>query len=207
MTHSNWKFDNSSTKFKISDILPIFRSSLFFTFLSVMLVSLILLACSQYNTALIASSQNFVGIFSSVFVHKDIWYLASNMGLAFMTLLLYSFSSALSGHKKYLSMSIVIWLSTIIATLIYIILNPSSEVRGSSGLVSAFLGGATAFAFLIARKETALAKKFGQLIIAIILLSTFIVFNTGVSPDTNIFVHLVSFFLAMFSLFILNRKL
>ncbi|MGD6935084.1 MAG: hypothetical protein ACQCN5_12845 [Candidatus Bathyarchaeia archaeon] len=153
-----------------------------------------------------ASSQNFIGVFSSVIVHRDIGHLTANMFLAFATLLLYSFSTTFSGNRQYLSMTIIIWISAIIANLGYILLFPFYSVGGSSGLVSAFLGAVVMVAFLSALKETVASAKFVQSIIGIIVFCIFIAINIGVSADTNVIVHLTSFLLAAIVVLLANLR-
>jgi membrane associated rhomboid family serine protease len=161
-------------------------------------LSLVLLYLQPDSTALMASSQNIPGVVTSIFVHKDIVHLGVNLTLAFTALLLYSFSNIISGRRNDNFMVMATLLSAILANLAYVFMSPYSRVAGSSGLVSAFLGGIMTFAFLDAWTESALAAKTIQSIIGTFFFSAFIYLNLTVGPDTNVVVHLMSFSIMVF---------
>lgn len=183
---------------RILDSFKIYKSKICLMFVIVFSLSLVLLYLQPDSTALMASSQNISGVVTSIFVHKDIVHLGVNLTLAFTALLLYSFSSIISGGRDDNFMVLAIWLSTIVATLAYVFMFPHSRVAGSSGLVSAFLGGIMTFAFLDAWAESALSAKTIQSIIGTFFFIAFIYLNLNVDPDTNVVVHLMSFSIMVF---------
>jgi membrane associated rhomboid family serine protease len=156
----------------------------------------------------VASSQNIVGSITAIVVHRDFVHLGFNMCFAFLTLATYFLSSTFSGNKNHWSMTAVILLSAILANFVYVLSFPF-PVSGSSGLVYAFMGGTSTSAFVSAWSERDRFLKGAQFVIGLFLLAIFITLNILASSDTNLFVHVISFFLS--TVFILfahfwNRK-
>ena len=180
--------------FKASDFLMILKNNLCFTFIIIFSVSSLLLCFPNLNAAWTATSQNVESAFTSVFVHKDFTHLAANVMLAFVALLAYSISSAISGTRNGNFIILATWASAILANLAYQKTIPCSISYGSSGLVSAFLSGVIIIAYLNAWAEPAPRLKLAQFAIGTFLLAAFIALNLDVSPDTNVTAHLSAFF-------------
>jgi hypothetical protein len=172
----------------------IFKNSLCLMFVIVFSVSSFLLCFPKLDPAWAASSQNIENAFASVFVHKNFTDLIANVMLAFALLLTYSISNAISGTRNDNFIILAIWISAILANLAYVKTMPYSSSCGSSGLVSAFLSGVMVIAYLNAWAESVPSIKVAQFVIGTFLLAAFIALNLYVNPDTNVFVHLNSFF-------------
>jgi membrane associated rhomboid family serine protease len=167
-------------------------------FVIVLFLSLLLLYLPQTATNLMASSQNILGVVTSIFVHKDVTHLGVNMLIAFSALLFYSLASSISGIRNESFTIVTIWISAILANLAYVLIYPNSRVGGSSGLVSAFLASIATFAYINAWTQTVQRHRIVQSLIGTYLFAVFIVLNLNTSPDTNVIVHLLSFFIAVF---------
>lgn len=186
-----------SLKSTISGLLRIYLSKICLMFVMVLFLSLLLLYLPQTAANLKASSQNIFGVVTSILVHKDVAHLGANMLIAFWALLFYSLTSSISGMRNESFTIIAIWVSAILANLAYVFICPTKTVGGSSGLVSAFLAGIATFAYIDARAQTVQRHKIIQSFIGTLLFAAFIVLNLNTSPDTNVIVHLLSFFIAV----------
>lgn len=190
--------ENRFKSIRILDFFKIYKSKIFLMFMIVFSLSLLLFYLPQVSTDLIASSQNIPGTITAILVHKDFTHLGINFLLAFAALLLYSLSSTISGIRHDNFILPAIWFSAILANLVYVIMSPNSSVSGSSGLVSAFLGGVMTFAYISAWNESVQRLKVIQSTIGMFLFITFIVLNLNTNPDINIIVHLMSFSIMVF---------
>jgi len=188
-------------KFSLKKLLLDYKY-LYLMFGVVLVLSMILLAVSYYSPKIVeslkASSQNILGIFTSIFVHKDTSHLMLNMVFLFMTLLFFSFTNyncqRFNKKRKEVFTILVIWGSAIFSTLFYVVQVPNKYVAGSSGLVSAMMGTTTMFAFLNAWKQKSnRVKMVIHFIIALYLVLVFVIVNLTAAPDTNVYVHLMSF--------------
>ena len=179
--------------FKIGLMFAIVFASSFF----------LLLYFPQVPPELAVSSKNFLGIVTSIFVHKDFCHFGINLVVAVVTILFYSFSSFISGIRNDKFMVGAIWLSAIIANLAFVFISPDLSV-GSSGLVSAFMGGATTFALINAWKAPDGHIKKIQIIIGVLLFVVFVFLNFFSSTDTNNVVHWIAFF-TMVSIVLLKQ--
>lgn len=177
----------------VRDSLGIFKSKICLMFVIVFCLSLSLLYLPNLAIDLMASSQNILGVVTGIFVNKDFGYLIGNFLLAFITLLFYFVSSTISGirNDKFLAMGI--WFSAILANFAYVFISPYSRVGGSSGLVSAFLGGVVVLAYVSAYIEPVRSSKIIQSIIGSFLFTIFIILNLNTASDINVPVHLMSF--------------
>jgi membrane associated rhomboid family serine protease len=183
-----------SEAFRALDFLAIFKTRFFFMFIIVFSVSSLLLCLPNLDAAWMASSQNIESAFTSVFVHRDFTHLIANITLSLVALLLYSISNTISGNGKDNFLILAVWTSAVLANLAYAKTIPYAISYGSSGLVSAFLSGVIIIAYLNAWTEPVPRVKVAQFAIGTFLLAAFVALNLDVDPDTNVAVHLNSFF-------------
>lgn len=173
----------------------------------VLVLSIILLAVSYYSPTIIenlkASSQNILGIFTSIFVHKDAFsHLMPNMVILFMTLLFFSCTNyncqRLNKKQIELFTILVIWGSAVLSSLFYVVQVLNTYVSGSSGLVSAMMGATIMFASVNAWKQKNNRVNMTiHSIIAVFLVIAFVILNLTAGPHTNIYVHLTSFWMSL----------
>jgi peptidoglycan/LPS O-acetylase OafA/YrhL len=180
-----------------SKFLKVLESKTFHLFAIVFSLSAALLYFPEFSESLIASRQNLLGIFTAIVVHKEFAHFFVNFLLTFTAILLFSFSSSFSNPKKDNFVAYAVLFVAIIANLSYIIAFPISRVYGSSGIVSAFLGGTMMFALANAWNQRSKFRKMAQSSIGVFLFLALIVaiFYTDHHAG-GVFVYLVSFFLA-----------
>lgn len=142
------KSEKPSEFLRALSFLTIFKNSLCFTFIIVFSLSSLLLCLPNIDAILMTSPQNIQGAFASVFVHKDFTHLIANVTLAFAALLAYSISNAISDAGNDNFIVLAIWISAILANLAYVRTIPYLVSYGSSGLVSALIGGVAIVAYL-----------------------------------------------------------
>lgn len=193
-TETGMNSEKPLDSFRALDLLVTFKTSLCFMFITVFSVSSLLLCLPNLGAALTASPQNIQSAFTSVLVHKDFTHLIANVILAFAALLVYSISNTISGTGNGNFIILATWISAILANLAYEKTMPYSISYGSSGLVSAFLSGVMIIAYLNAWAESVPRVKVAQFVIGTFLLAAFVALNLDVNPDTNVTVHLNSFF-------------
>jgi len=180
---------------------------LYLMFGVVLVLSAASLAVSDYSPKIIenlkASSQNILGIFTYIFVHKDAFsHLMPNMAILFITLLFFSLTNydcqGLNKKRKELFTVLAIWGSAILSSLFYVVRVPNIYVSGSSGLVSAMMGATTMFSSLNAWKQkNNRVSMIAHSIIALFLVIIFVLLNLTAGPDTNVYVHLTSFWMSL----------
>jgi hypothetical protein len=179
-----------------SKFLKVLKSKTFRLFAIVFSLSAALLYFPQFSESLIASRQNLLGVITAIVVHKEFAHFSVNFLFTFTAILLFSFSSSFSNPKNDNFLAYAVLFVAIIANLSYIIAFPISRVYGSSGIASAFLGGALAYANAWNQRSRFL--KMAQYIISTFLflaLSVTIFYTDRNAGDA--FVHFVSFFLAV----------
>jgi hypothetical protein len=195
---------NNPENFRTSSkFLKVLKSKTFRLFATVFSLSVALLYFPQFSESLIASRQNILGIFTAIVVHKELAHFFVNFLLTFVAILLFSFSSAFSNPKNDNFLVCAVLFVAIVATLSYIIAFPISRVYGSSGIVSAFLGGTMVLAYTNAWNQRSRFLKMAQSSIGVFLFLAFIVaiFYTDRNAG-GVAVYLASFFLAAVFVFL-----
>jgi len=182
-----------SHPFRALDFLMIFKSNLCLMFIMVFSASSFLLCFPNLDAAFMAPSQNILGAFASVFVHRDFTHLVANVLLALAALLAYSMSNAISGIRGDNFVVFAVWISAVLANLGYVRTLPYLISYGSSGLVSALLSGVVIVAFSNAWAESVPRVKVAQAAIAVFFFAAFIALNLDVAPEMNVGIHLRSF--------------
>lgn len=177
-------------------LLDIFKTNLCFMFIIIFSLSSLLLCLPNFDAALMTSSQSIQSAFASVFVHKDFTHLIANVMLAFAALLAYSISNTISNIRSDYFIILAIWISAILAHLAYEKTMLYSVSYGSSGLVSALLGGVMIIAYLNAWAESTPRIRVAQFAIGTFFLAAFVALNLDVNPAMNVAVHLSSFLYA-----------
>ena len=182
-----------------SKFLKVLKSKTFRLFAIVFSLSAALLYFPEFSESLIASRQNLLGIFTAIVVHKELAHFFVNFLLTFTAILLFSFCNP--KNDNFLACAVLF--VAIIANLSYIIAFPISRVYGSSGIVSAFLGGTMMFALANAWNQRSRFLKMAQSSIGVFLFLAFIVaiFYTDRNAG-GVAVYLASFFLAAVFVFL-----
>jgi len=171
----------------------IVKSRLFVMFAVVFGVSLVLLGFPTVASSLMASTRNVLSAFTAVFFHKDLAHLGSSVLLTLAVMLLYSVSNMISGRNSDNFFIVAIWIATVAASLAFVNLWPNARLGGSSGLVSAFIGGTVVTAYLNAWTETARSNKVFQAAVGTFLVVAFVILNLNVDSRTMVTVHLSAF--------------